>query len=297
MIESTYANLRSRDATEPLTRWLIFAAENQETLTYNEVKRRLEKQCNFRTIFSTEIGKVAGAMQDRILMHDSSAPLLNVLVVGKNSNEPGVGVRSYLSKRFPEEQRRIENDVKNKKSALWSHFVKKATDEVYAYRRWRELYKIVYGSVYKDNPLFLNKYSEKDGLVRGRGGEGKNHRELRIWVKNNPDKVKKKLQYVSADSEVTLLSGDRVDVVYSTERKVIVIEVKSRDSNWDDLLRGIYQCVKYKAVYQATLLAENCQIKCVDSLLVTEFELDNDLKNIAHKLGVKFCVVPPNRRT
>ena len=297
MIRPTYENLMSRDATEPLTRWLIFTAENRKTMTYSEVKRRLENQCNFRTIFSTDIGKVAGAMQDKILQHDTSAPLLNVLVVGKNSNEPGVGVRLYLSKRFPKEKWLRESDAKTKNPTLWRKFVKKATDEVYAYRHWRDLYKNFYGYAYNEKSLFLNKKPEKDGLVRGRGGEGKNHKELRMWVKNNPDKIKKKLQDVSADTEVILLSGDRVDVVYCTERKIIVIEVKSRDSNWDDLLRGIYQCVKYKAVYQATLLAGNCQIKCVDSLLVTELELNNKLKKFARKLGVKFCVVTPNRRT
>ena len=32
---------------------------------------------------------------------------------------------------------------------------------------------------------------------------------------------------------------------------MLAIEVKSRDSNWNDLRRGIYQCIKYRAVLHA----------------------------------------------
>ncbi len=82
------------------------------------------------------------------------------------------------------------------------------------------------------------------------------------------------------------MSGDRVDVVFCAEREIVAIEVKSRDSNWADLRRGIYQCVKYKAV----LLAQDDCLP-VDSWLVTETALDGDLKALAKKLGVKHKVI------
>ena len=62
MIKPTADNLRSKVATEPLTRWLISAAKQRTTLTYGEGKRRLEVECGFRTIFSMKMGIVAGAV-------------------------------------------------------------------------------------------------------------------------------------------------------------------------------------------------------------------------------------------
>ena len=48
-----------------------------------------------------------------------------------------------------------------------------------------------------------------------------------------------------------LLSGDEVDVYFETDGRIDLVEVKSRRSNWHDLQRGVYQCVKYRAVLDA----------------------------------------------
>ena len=73
MIKPTADNLRSKVATEPLTRWLISAAKQRTTLTYGEGKHRLEVECGFRTIFSMKMGIVAGAVMDKILEREPSA--------------------------------------------------------------------------------------------------------------------------------------------------------------------------------------------------------------------------------
>ena len=91
---------------------------------------------------------------------------------------------------------------------------------------------------------------------------------------------------VRTETEVDLLSGDRVDVVLYCERKTVAIEVKSRKSNEADLCRGVYQCVKYKAV----LSAQDDRLP-VESWLVTETGLDGDLKGLAKKLGIKHKIV------
>ena len=64
-----------------------------------------------------------------------------------------------------------------------------------------------------------------------------------------------------------LLSGDRVDVVSIMEDRTVAIEVKSKDSDWFDLRRGVYQCVKYRAVMKAQDIRRNAN---VESWLVTE---------------------------
>lgn len=285
MIRPTRANLTSRDATEPLTRWLISAAKERKTLTYGEAKRRLETECGFGTIFSTNMGYVAGTAMDEILEHDPTAPLLNVLLVRADTRLPGDGVNGYLRKRFLEGH---TSDIGNNPE-FRENIVRKAAQYVYAYTGWDDLYRRIFGN----NPDSTTiETVEKDGIRYGRKGEGDNHKRLRLWVKNNPDKLKKEYRKVRAETEVELLSGDRVDVVYYAEKRTVAIEVKSRDSNWSDLRRGIYQCIKYRAVLGAQVLQQSIP---VHSLLVTEEELDGDLKQLAKRMKIECQVVPPEQ--
>ena len=148
--------------------------------------------------------------------------------------------------------------------------------------------------------IYLMKTREVDGLSYGRAGEGKNHKKLRKWVKNNSKKVikylkdVKGLKDVKAKTEVLLLSGDRVDVVYYGRGITVVIEVKSRDSNVYDLLRGIYQCIKYKSVMRAQMRADDVKGHTVCALLVTEDKLPNDLRDLADALKVKCQDIRPS---
>ena len=112
-------------------------------------------------------------------------------------------------------------------------------------------------------------------------------------MKDNPGEVEKRLGAVRAETEVELPSGDRVDVVIYGESATVAVEVKSRDSDWHDLRRGIYQCVKYRAVLHAQE-----DRPPVRAWLVAESRLDGDSRALAKRLGVKHKIVcpPPARR-
>ena len=47
------------------------------------------------------------------------------------------------------------------------------------------------------------------------------------------------------------MSQDRIDVLIATKNTSYAIEVKSEISNDDDIIRGVFQAVKYKAVLEA----------------------------------------------
>ena len=284
-IQPNLANLTSRYATEPLTRWLISAAKERTTLTYGEAKRRLEAEYGFSTIFSTRMGYVAGTAMDMILEQDRTAPLLNVLLVQAATRLPGNGVNGYLRSRFPKAN---PDDIYNNPE-FRKKIVNRAARHAYAYTGWDDLYRRIYGNNLDPIPI---ETAEKDGIRYGRRGEGDNHKRLRLWVMNNPDKLKNEYRNVRADTEVELLSGDRVDVVYYAENKTVAVEVKSRDSNRADLRRGIYQCIKYRAVLDAQILEQSIP---VHSLLVTEEELDGELKQLAKKMKVKYLVISPEQ--
>jgi len=287
-LSPTDENLEGPSATEPLARWLIGAVQQvpPATLTYDEAASRLERECGFsRNIPVPRLGKTVAALQYAIHERDPSAPLLNVLLVRKDTGLPSSGAQEFLAPLYPDEPRLGEADADAKYPELWARHVRRATEEAHRYTGWVDLYTQIFGT-YDPDPFYAPRTR-----TGGDGGEGHNHRTLREWVKEHPACVDPHLRDVDAKTEYPLLSGDRVDVVYRTEGEVVAIEVKSRDSNWPDLQRGIYQCVKYRAVMDAQ--EKETSGRRVRTLLVTEAHLPADLERAAKSLDIPHLQVAP----
>lgn len=89
------------------------------------------------------------------------------------------------------------------------------------------------------------------------GGEGPEHKKLKEYICNHPSVVGIK-EDCKGITEETLFSGDRLDVLFKLKNgDRIAVEVKPSGSNDEDILRGIYQCVKYKAVMEAMRKAKS----------------------------------------
>ena len=56
----------------------------------------------------------------------------------------------------------------------------------------------------------------------------------------------------------------------------------------EDMMRGIFQCVKYKAVLEAVRTVE-CESFNVSTILVLGGSLSDQNREIASELGVDFC--------
>ncbi len=289
MIKATNDNLQSYKATAPLTAWLISAAKAGDLITYGIAANRLEQDCGFDKIFPTRMGMVAGTAMDNILEKEQSAPLLNVLLVRQDSQLPGKGVAGYLAARYPGEKWLKKSRPSEKDPEGWKGIVDIAAREVYAYPDWDALYQRIYGSCLPKTTQVPA--VEKDGLRYDRKGEGENHKALRLWVKQNPQEINPRFRGVRAETEYSLLSGDRVDVAYFSKKEILAIEVKSIDSNPEDIRRGIYQCVKYRAVLDAMPIGRG-RHRPVESWLVTESDIDKALKAEASKLNVKWLQAP-----
>ena len=109
---------------------------------------------------------------------------------------------------------------------------------------------------------------ERDGLRYGRSGEGENHKRLRLWVKNNSTEVIPGLRGVQPKTEVSLDSGDRVDVVYYSGNKVVAIEVKSSDSDQNDLKRANISVRQVSSCFARTLSCKERKYCC---FLITRY--------------------------
>jgi hypothetical protein len=281
LLRGTNENLE-KYAVEPILRWLIDVAQRNDALTYGEAKRRLETFHGFATVFPTRIGLPTGTMMSRIWEQVNDAPPLNMLMVRADDGLPGDGATSFL-RTHTKNQRLKRLSKSGDINPAWQKALEESIAEVRAYQRWPEVYKALFKKEYKPDASVTDA-AEKDGQHGGRGGgEGENHRRLRLWVFNNPGKVKGGYKKAHTETELELASGDRVDVAYSIDGWTLGIEVKSRDSNFADLRRGIFQCVKYRAVLEAQ---EHSTGGEVEVLLVTETKLPPELAKLAARLEV-----------
>jgi len=85
--------------------------------------------------------------------------------------------------------------------------------------------------------------------------------------------------------EQILWSGDKVDVYFV--ESALAVEVKTQDARFDELHRGIFQCVKYKAVLRAQQIHDQ-KVPSADCVLAVGGKLPNGLQEIASLLQVRF---------
>jgi hypothetical protein len=87
-------------------------------------------------------------------------------------------------------------------------------------------------------------------------------------------------------TEFVLPSGDIVDVLFRSARCRTAVEVKSHISDDADLTRGLFQCVKYRAILRACRSVEGGSYE-VESRLAIEGRLPEALIATRNTLGVQ----------
>jgi hypothetical protein len=91
----------------------------------------------------------------------------------------------------------------------------------------------------------------RSGKFYGTGGEGEGHKKLKEYIFNHPETLGIK-NVKERDMEHILLSGDRLDVyLVLNDGSKIAVEIKPSTSPDADVLRGLFQCVKYKTILDA----------------------------------------------
>ena len=284
-MQATKDNLRQH-AAPPLTQWLIHAAKRRSSLTYGEAKRRLETELDFDPIFPPMMGLPAGALMNRILRVRSDCPLLNILLVRQRDGMPGDGAGSFMA-NYLGRPKLAKDGYRDRRPRKWRAACEEIATDVYAFGEWDQVYREAFGQ--RLPAATLPEGTERDGISRARSGEGPNHRALRLWVRKNPGRIRRDFRHFHTDTEVLLDSADRVDVVYYGRTLTVVLEVKSVDSDDMDLRRGVFQCIKYRAVMAAMDIRSKSQVVPV---LVTQTPLPGDLAKLARRHGIQHVRAP-----
>ena len=139
-----------------------------------------------------------------------------------------------------------------------------------------------------------NNIFEKEDLAKindssnhGYGGEGKEHKAIKEYIKTHPEAVALK-NIIKSATEYDLPSGDRLDVYFESKKNIhYAIEVKPKSSPEGDIIRGIFQCVKYKVVMDAARVLDNGNYDN-EVLLVVAGQLSEKAKLLANDLNISF---------
>lgn len=219
-------------------------------------------------------------------IHGLEIPPIDGLVKSKKTDLPGSGFDAVMQRRWPDYDRLTDREKQDRYRVLLA--------EAKAFSYWDEVLAR-FGLSPLDAPGIdptAGSDQEKDWNSGGvRGAESEWHKALKSRVANSP----KLFGYGKTDfgkEEVGLSSGDRLDVQFAKKQRRTGVEVKSRISSEDDLKRGLFQCVKYKAVLEAE--ERLClSPRTVDVFLVIDQPLPKSLVATRNSLGVQVFVIEP----
>lgn len=277
------------DGLAPTMELLIAAAKTGDVVTYGKVAARLEAKLKKSSMNPRQMGWVVGALMDHLLSVDPNTPLINTLVVRGDSDQPGVGADSYLRHRF-----KIRGRISPTRR---KELVQAALNEVRIFKKWDQLFEASFSRKperVEATADSLEEDGQGDNPRYGGLPESEEHKLLKEYVLEHPNCLRLKMGAPTGTIERRLLSGDEMDVEFVEGARRIGVEVKSIRSGNADLLRGIYQCVKYRAVMIAQSGFEAGVAEC-EVVLVSEVALPSELRALAKRLDVPLRVVPVNR--
>lgn len=250
-----------------LIRW---AKQGLTNMTYQHLLNELGKPT-----FSG-IGKQLGYVDDvfRRLREETGEeiPTLNALVKSKSSGLPSPGF-SYVYTSYDE--------MSNSEKKI---FVMGLNKEAIEYEHWDWVLSSL-GLAPSVLDISASESTIRSGKCYGSGGEGENHKKLKEYIFNYPEVIGIK-DIKEHEMEHILLSGDRLDVFFElNDGSKIAVEIKPSTSPDADVLRGLFQCVKYKAILDSEDKVHSKKANN-SAILVIGGELSPENRKVQETLGI-----------
>lgn len=229
------------------------------------------------------LGCVGQTLENLSKAWKCKVPPIQCLVVNKGTGLPGEGIGWFVSKK----ENFSKLTLRQKRAVVDTEL-----QRIFSYPKWEAvLNALKLKPVEFDFSPLISKASNGFG-----GGESEAHKALKEFVAKNPQVIGLSLGTPSGITEYNLPSGDSLDVSFCGKNIWVAAEVKSSISNETDIVRGLYQCIKYRAVMEAVLIAkflpQNARV-----LLVLESALPAGLIPLRNMLGVEVveCISPTTR--
>lgn len=219
------------------------------------------------------LGSIGQSLERLSKDWNTKVPPIQCLVVNKNTGLPGEGIGWFLVKKedfaaLPLRQKRA--------------IVEAELQHIFSYPRWPEVLKgLELEPTTSDFTPFVSKATGGLG-----GGESEDHKALKEYVARNPKVIGLGANTPAGITEYLLPSGDSLDVSFNGNKVWVAAEVKSSISAESDIIRGLFQCIKYRAIMEAVLLTES-RPQNARALLVLESKFPHSLIPLRNMLGVE----------
>jgi len=214
------------------------AIANGQAITYSALAEEVGKHHrNMAKVLGT-IGEAINLLNTEI--KNAKIPPIQGLVVNKKTQLPGKGFDGWYGSL------NLNNDHFTPRE---KHGILK--EKISTYPKWDWVLE-----QFGLDPLSLDidGIREEISHIRFGGGEKEPHRLFKEAIAKNPHLPHLKVD--SVEIEKLLLSGDRIDIFFKYGNMSIGVEVKPSTSGEGDVIRGIFQCVKYKCIIEAEQMAE-----------------------------------------
>ena len=265
---------------------LVEYARSRREITYGEWDAEIVRRGFGSHVVFVLYGYAAGTVGDACEAYATETgvpvPPINLMVVNKKTGVPGPGADNYF-RRFCAHF--LDRDVDPKRLSLREKrgLIDRAQEEIFDFLSWGDVLEAC-GLAEIEAPRTRPQRRRRPRRSGWKTGpESEAHKRLKQRVADDPALVGLKTDE-NGVQEHSLWSGDRLDVYF--KRAAVGVEVKTADAGVGEIHRGIFQCVKYKAVLRAQQVYDR-QIPTADCLLALGGALPAELEEIANLFGVR----------
>lgn len=271
---------------------LIRRAKQGREITYGELAQELSTEFGHvpkgrKTLYGPPVGAVAQAIQ-RLGERWSGEriPPINTIVVDARTRLPSTGADEVAHYFFRDGGAGMTDDREA--------YLRQAMTAVYDYgTRWDRVAEALDAKSLPSDGAY-SAQGEPIPLPHsgGQGGpESEQHRNLKLWVAKQPTFFSDFGSFESGRNEYPLSSGDRLDAHFESQSCRLAVEVKASNASDDELMRGVYQCVKYRAVMRAEQQAM-CRAPNASAVLVSTRPAPKRLRDLSRRLLVTYLHAP-----
>ncbi len=206
-------------------------------------------------------------------------PPIQCLAVNKKTGLPGRGFDSLAPDR---------NMLRKASRNLRRKIIERLAEEAYGFDKWSGVLK-VFGLKEPEPPKIpVQSVSRAEILAAkyGAGGESEEHRGIKEYVAANPIVIRLPRATSKGEVEHQFLSGDCMDILFVRGPEWVGVEVKGAHSSENDILRGLFQAVKYQALMEAQQRYEHRELNC-RIVIALGGALPRQLRSVRDVLGIE----------
>jgi hypothetical protein len=249
--------------------YLVRQAKAGKPIYYSDLAEQIEIP-NARNL-NYVLGAIGRALIELGKKEKIEIPPIQCIVVNKKQDLPGEGIGWFIS----------EKDFTKLNKTQKQKIVEVQLAKIYTFQYWDwVLEEFNLQPIEVDIEKEIKKAKSKRGT-----GESEDHKNFKDFISKNPSIIGLKSD-LKSEIEYCLPSADKIDVLFRDKLQKIGVEVKSIISDEADILRGIFQCVKYKHLIEAEQVIYD-EIPDSKVILALQGKLPEKLILIKNLLGIE----------